>query len=185
LFVYFVITLAFTVWETLGPALTLDRLGWNVLENGLLYVGMGAVAGITLVILKGLTKFFAGRLVLPVMLILMVSGTVVLSITNKNWMFPLFVVSITLISFGYTGSVSMVVHIYGKVLQLSSEVPAPPSAVGWLSTTGTVARVLGPVCSAYLYLATHQTPFWLMVSASAAPCAAAVLVIAMYRRLPP
>jgi hypothetical protein len=56
LFVYFVITIAFTVWETLGPVLTLEQLKWNVLHNCLLYVGMGITAGVTLAILKGLTK---------------------------------------------------------------------------------------------------------------------------------
>jgi hypothetical protein len=98
---------------------------------------------------------------------------------------PSFVVAITLISIGYTGSVCMVIHVYGKVLELSSEVPAPPSAVGWLNTCGSVARVLGPVCSAYLYVAMDLDGFWLMLSAAAAPFAAMVCVIAMYRRLPP
>ena len=75
--------------------------------------------------------------------------------------------------------------MYGKVLELSSEVPAPPSAVGWLSMFGSVARVLGPVCSAYLYVGMDMHVLWLMVCAAAAPCAAVVCVIAMYSRLPP
>jgi hypothetical protein len=56
LFVYFSITLAFTVWETLGPALTLEKLKWDVVDNSLLYMGMGVTAGVTLVMLKGITK---------------------------------------------------------------------------------------------------------------------------------
>eukprot|EP00026_Physarum_polycephalum_P003682 Phypoly_transcript_03695.p1 GENE.Phypoly_transcript_03695~~Phypoly_transcript_03695.p1 ORF type:complete len:521 (+),score=50.99 Phypoly_transcript_03695:522-2084(+) len=186
LFVYFVITIAFTVWETLGPVLTQEQLGWHVLYNALLYVGMGVTAGATLAIMKGLTKFFVGRLLLPCMATLMIFGALILCITAKHWTVPPFIASIVLISIGYTGSVSMVIHVYGKVLELSSEVPAPPSAVGWLSTCGSVARVLGPVCSAYLYLAAMDMhAFWLMLSAALAPCTAVACLIAMYRRLPP
>lgn len=185
LFIYFSITISFTVWETLGPALTQRELEWNVLDNGLLYVGMGITAGVTLLILKGVTKFLVSRLVLPFMALLMVIGAVILCITAKHWTVPPFITSIALISIGYTGSASMVIHVYGKVLELSSEVPAPPSAVGWLSTCGSIARVLGPVCSAYLYVGTDLHMFWLMVGAAVTPCAAVLCVIVMYTRLPP
>lgn len=115
----------------------------------------------------------------------MVSGAVVLSITAARWTLYPFITSIALISMGYTGTVSMVIHVYGKVLELSTEYPTPPSAVGWLSTCGSLARVLGPVCCAYMYVGTDTRPLWLMVAAVVLPCLVVVVVVAMYRRLPP
>jgi MFS family permease len=108
-------------------------------------------------------------------------------VIDSNWTKYLFIAAMGLIAAGYTGSVSMVIHIYTQVLANASErkVPAPPSAVGWLSTCGTVARVLGPVSAAYLLLFTEGQPFWLMMFTAVVPFVVVVCVVAAYRNLPP
>lgn len=182
LFIYFFIVLTFGVWETLGAYLTETELNWNVLVTGLMFAGLGVVSGITLFSLKYLTKVLAARLILPAGAFSMALGAVLLIIVHSNWSIPMFSAAIVLIAVGYTVSVVMVMHVYGCALELSAEIP--PSAVGWLSACGSVARIIGPVIAAYIKMNTKDT-LALMIYAAAIPAVVVVCALVSYKRLPP
>ncbi len=112
----------------------------------------------------------------------MTGGAAILAALAR-WTYPPFIAAVALIAIGYTGSVSMVIHVYGKVLELSPDVQG--SAVGWLSTWGVLARTIGPVCAAYLLTYTGPRPLILFVVAGGIPATVVLCVVILYQRLPP
>lgn len=124
----------------------------------------------------------AARLILPAGAFLMALGAGILIIMYTYRNIPICIVAIVLIAMGYTVSVTMVMHVYGCVLELSAEMP--PSAVGWLSASGSVARVIGPVIAAYLQMQTKD-PLALTIYAAVIPFIVGLCALISYRRLPP
>jgi hypothetical protein len=70
---YFVLTVAFSVWETAGSIVSEKKFGWGVFENGVMFAGMGVVAIGTLGLVQLLAQYVAERLLLIGSILLMVN----------------------------------------------------------------------------------------------------------------
>jgi len=139
---YFLYTASFTVFETIGTPYTEEDFGWSVSQNSLMYAALGVLCIISLVILQIFVRFFPDRVLVVGATVLMVAGFVVLfDIENHLVSFPRFCIAVSLVSAGYSTAVAVLISIYSKVLESLDQ----GMLMGWLSSSGSMARIIGPV----------------------------------------
>eukprot|EP01111_Echinosteliopsis_oligospora_P018820 TRINITY_DN8842_c0_g1_i1.p1 TRINITY_DN8842_c0_g1~~TRINITY_DN8842_c0_g1_i1.p1 ORF type:complete len:526 (-),score=92.02 TRINITY_DN8842_c0_g1_i1:119-1696(-) len=194
--VYFLLTLSFTVWETVGAPLT-EYFSWTAKQNGLLYASMGIGSLLTLLLLHYLTRVIAGRLLLCISCVWMAAGAILLLVhitTSQTWNAVLFCVAVALIAIGYSGGVNMVLHVYGKLQELDDLGILGNIAVSWFSVLGCLARVIGPIASAYILQLEEEEAHGevgrknvkgLLIFCLTMPATAFLATIISYKRLPP
>lgn len=171
LWIFFAILFVFSVFETVGTGLiTMDEYGWDDGQadeyNGFTFGAAGVLAVIVFIGAKKLAPKFGERQLLIVGLVLILVGYIMylpwgpLPYTphcrapKDPWCdttpeLPLaqFLVASFFVALGYPASSVMIYSIYSKVLG-----PAPQGVMmGVLSSTGSLARILGPIVVGNLY----------------------------------
>jgi len=142
LFSYFIYTCSFTVFETIGTPYTSYDFNWGVSQNSILYAALGFLCIISLVILQIFVKLFNDRILLIGTTTFMVAGFAVLFDYENHFVsLPRFCIAVGLVGAGYATAVAVLISIYSKVLEFLDQ----GMLMGWLSSSGSVARIIGPV----------------------------------------
>ncbi len=148
LFAYLCYTTSFTVFETVGSIYTGDNYGWGDKQNSILFMGLGGVCVISLVILQVFVRFFNDRLLLACCTSLSVAGFALLFVPWEDSVpFWRFFLGCGLASASYSTSVALLISIYTKVLEGLDQ----GMMMGWLSSAGSIARIVGPIVASYSY----------------------------------
>lgn len=148
LYLQFAFYNAFTVFETIGTPYTQHAYGWSVTTNGFLFAGIGGGCIVSLVILQVGAMLFQDRTLLLVTEVLMAGGFGLLI----QWPFdeyvelPRFLIGVGLASVGFSSACAVVISIFSKLLENVEQ----GVMMGWLSASGSLARVAGPLFSAYV-----------------------------------
>jgi len=139
---YFIYTCSFTVFETIGTPYTSYDFNWGVSQNSILYAALGFLCIISLVILQIFVKLFNDRILLIGTTTFMVAGFAVLFDYENHFVsLPRFCIAVGLVGAGYATAVAVLISIYSKVLEFLDQ----GMLMGWLSSSGSVARIIGPV----------------------------------------
>ena len=148
LIAYFAYTASFTVFETIGTPYTQEDFNWSVTENSILYAVLGVLCIISLVVLQIFVRFFNDRVLVVGTTVFMVAGFGVLfDIQNHLVSLPRFAIGVGLTAAGYSTSVAVLISIYSKVLEGLDQ----GMMMGWLSSAGSIARIIGPVFASYSF----------------------------------
>jgi len=148
LYLQFAFYNAFTVFETIGTPYTENAYDWSVTTNGFLFAGIGGGCIISLVFLQLGTRFLGDHILLLITEILMVSGFALLINYPFNEYVELarFLVAVGCASVGFSSACALVISIFSKILENVEQ----GVMMGWLSASGSLARVAGPLFAAYL-----------------------------------
>jgi len=142
LLAYFIYTCSFTVFETIGTPYSYDAFNWGVTQNSILYAVLGLLCILSLVILQIFVRFFNDRILVIGTTTLVVMGfSVLFDYQNHFVSLPRFIVAVALVGAGYATAVAVLISIYSKVLESLDQ----GMLMGWLSSSGSVARIIGPV----------------------------------------
>lgn len=139
---------AFTVFETIGTPYTQNAYGWDVRKNGFLFAGIGGGCIVSLVILQVFAMFFSDRLLLLVCEILMTGGFAMLIEYpfSKDVELLRFLVGVITASVGFSSACAILMALFSKLLGDAEQ----GLMMGWLSATGSLARVIGPLFASYV-----------------------------------
>uniref|UniRef100_A0A6B2L399 Major facilitator superfamily (MFS) profile domain-containing protein n=1 Tax=Arcella intermedia TaxID=1963864 RepID=A0A6B2L399_9EUKA len=149
LFFTFAFTTAFTIFETTGPLYTYDAFQYNDFSNSLLFLAISIGSLVALAALQGLLYFVPDERVLLVTFgLLLTSGLAVLSdYQNGHVSLPRFFGGIALVAVGYADGQALLLALFSKLLEEQEQ----GMMMGWLSSSGSIARMICPVSASYVY----------------------------------
>jgi len=148
LYLQFVFYTAFTIFETIGTPYTQDHYNWSVTENGLLFAGIGGACIVALAVLQMFAMCLRDRALLIGTEVLMIAGFGVLI----NYPFdasvdlPRFLIGVAAASIGFSAACALIIAIFSKILEDQEQ----GLMMGYLSTAGSAARMIGPVGASYV-----------------------------------
>jgi hypothetical protein len=145
LFFYFTFTLSFTVWETLGTPYTTLAYNWDTLKTSMLFGGMGLLCILSLVILQVLSWYCGDRGLLIGATLVLAAGYGVMIDPQEMLPETRFIIAASLASMGYAVAVAVLISIYSKVLGEIEQ----GALMGWLSSAGSIARIIGPLFAVF------------------------------------
>ncbi|PRP85230.1 hypothetical protein PROFUN_07000 [Planoprotostelium fungivorum] len=178
LILYFIYTAAFTVFETIGTSYTLDSYQWGTTQNSYLYMGLGGICIISIVLLQ-VGLYVSSDRTLLVITTLIAAGGFGAFINYPvesvpEWRFGL---GVALVSAGYATSVALLIALYTKILDGLDQ----GMFMGWLSSSGSVARMIGPLSATYIY--NYKGALWIFTIMCSMMTLAFVITIGAYRKL--
>jgi len=161
LFCYFAFTTSFTVFETIGTPYTAAAYDWTVRMNSIMYIILGGVCVGSLFILQLLVRFFNDRILLILTTSLAVIGFGVLFDPTTTGHVPLwkFWLGVSFCSASYSTAVAVLISIYSKILENLDQ----GMMMGWLSSAGSIARIVGPVTASYALQYGGQSGFLVFI----------------------
>nr|AAP92601.1 Ab2-276 [Rattus norvegicus] len=193
--VFFVVLFIFAVYETILTPLTMDMYAWTqeqaVLYNGIILVAFGVEAVLVFMGVKLLSKNSTPNTTF---------GEIIIDLWNspredhseqptgcpieQAWCLytPVihlaqFLTAAVLVGIGYPACSVMSYTLYSKVLG-----PKPQGIyMGWLTTSGSAARILGPVFISHVY--TYLGPRWAVSLVCGIVAFTILLIGAVYKRL--
>jgi len=150
LLLQFVFYTAFTIFETIGTPYTESAYNWTVTDNGLLFAAIGILCILALVILQIFGRLFRDRTLLVGTEIFMVAGFgILISYPFKDYVeLPRFLIGVGVGSMGFSAACALLIAIFSKVLGNVEQ----GLLMGWLSSSGSIARTVGPVCASYFLM---------------------------------
>eukprot|EP01113_Clastostelium_recurvatum_P004583 TRINITY_DN12024_c0_g1_i1.p1 TRINITY_DN12024_c0_g1~~TRINITY_DN12024_c0_g1_i1.p1 ORF type:complete len:537 (-),score=108.89 TRINITY_DN12024_c0_g1_i1:32-1642(-) len=175
LFFYYALTSAFTVWETLGASFTSMTYNFHVFYNGLFFAGMGFASIAALILMQLTAKLANDRVLLATSLSCTSIGFGLMMIDHGTPPQTAFYFGAIITSVGYAMSVALVISVYNKFLMVPD--------LSWLSASGAIARIIGPVTAAYTLQYGGALLLWAMATVLVA--SASLLAVAFYRKLSP
>lgn len=148
LYLQFIFYTAFTVFETIGTPYTQKVFGWSVTENGFLFAGIGGACILALALLQFFALFLRDRALLIGTEICMLAGFGVLVNYpfDANVDLPRFLIGVFFASVGFSAACALLIAIFSKILQDQEQ----GLMMGYLSTAGSAARMIGPVGASYI-----------------------------------
>jgi len=148
LYLQFAFYNAFTVFETIGTPYTQHAYGWSVTTNGFLFAGIGGGCIVSLVILQVGAMLFQDRTLLLVCEVFMACGfgLLIQYPFDEYVELPRFLIGVGCASVGFSSACAVVISIFSKLLENVEQ----GVMMGWLSASGSLARVAGPLFSAYV-----------------------------------
>jgi len=142
LFSYFAYTTSFTVFETIGTPYTQKAFGWGVFENSVMFMILGVICVISLMVLQFFVRCMNDRILLIGATALSVAGFAILFDWHAQFITkPRFWIGVSFCSASYATSVAVLISVYSKVLENLDQ----GMMMGWLSSSGSLARIVGPV----------------------------------------
>lgn len=147
LYAYFAYTLSFTVWETLGTPYTAKDFDWKSFATSLLFGALGVLCIVSLMLLQVLTWYVSDRPLLIGSTLITCAGYATMIDPYEMLPKARFFIAAGLASVGYATSVAVLISIYSKVLGNVQQ----GMLMGWLSSAGSLARIVGPIFAAYTW----------------------------------
>eukprot|EP01087_Luapelamoeba_hula_P005537 TRINITY_DN155_c0_g1_i5.p1 TRINITY_DN155_c0_g1~~TRINITY_DN155_c0_g1_i5.p1 ORF type:complete len:495 (-),score=80.63 TRINITY_DN155_c0_g1_i5:89-1573(-) len=179
LYLQFVFYTAFTVFETIGSPYTIHYYDWHIKENGYLFAGIGAACILAIVILQGFSFIASDRTILLGSQVVMLAGFAIL----VNYPFKegvglvRFLIGVFTASMGFSAACALLIALFSKLLE-NQEMGM---MMGFLSTAGSAARIVGPLAAGYIMNYLGASLVFLLTTALL--LTALVLNIIFYRRL--
>lgn len=153
LVMFFVITLVFALFETVITPVTADYYDWGTAANGVLFGSVALGTMLTLPILSWVVKndYCSDRLALIFGMTIMAFS---FCIMYSYWQDPMplgqFIVGVIgMVGPGYMYAQVELLSIYSKLIGTSK----PGSYIGWISSSGSLARIVGPIIAGYMLAA--------------------------------
>jgi len=153
LYFSFSFTVAFTIFETIGPLYTLQAWEWDVMRNSLMFLGIAVLCLIALASLQALIYCFSDRALLIAFAWSLVAGLLCLVYWQqptklKGYIgYPQWYISVTLVSVGYANGSALLVAIFSKILENHEQ----GVMMGWFSSCASIARMLAPPAASYTF----------------------------------
>lgn len=144
----FVFYTAFTVFETIGTPYTQHAYGWKVQKNGFLFAGIGGGCIVSLVLLQVFAMFLSDRWLLLICEVLMTGGFAILIEFpfSEDVELARFLGGVAAASVGFSSACAILMALFSKLLGDAEQ----GLMMGWLSATGSLARVIGPLFASYV-----------------------------------
>jgi ceroid-lipofuscinosis MFS transporter 7 len=146
LYIYFSYTTSFTVFETIATPYTEYQFKWDVLKNSILFIILGCICVISLMLLQIFVRYFNDQILLIGCTSFSVASFI--SVVDFKGQY----VNLTRFSLGcafgaisYSTSVAVLISIFSKILENSDQ----GVMMGWLSSSGSIARIIGPLIASY------------------------------------
>jgi len=148
LYLQFIFYTAFTVFETIGTPYTQNVFGWSVTENGLLFAGIGGACILALALLQFFALFMRDRaLLIGTELVMLAGFGILISYPfDSNVDLARFLVGVALASIGFSAACALLIAIFSKILADQEQ----GLMMGYLSTSGSAARMVGPIGASYI-----------------------------------
>jgi len=183
LFCYFAYTTSFTVFETIGTPYTKEAYDWGVRQNSVMYIILGGVCVGALFILQVFVRFFNDRVLLVICTALSVAGFSTLFEPTLTGFVPQwrFWIGVSFCSASYSTSVAIIISIYSKLLENLDQ----GMMMGWLSSAGSIARIVGPVVASYSLQYGGSSGFLVYIIMISMTGLTTLLTIVSYRLLEP
>jgi len=183
LFCYFAYTTSFTVFETIGTPYTKEAFGWTVRMNSIMYIILGGVCVVSLFVLQIFVRFFNVRILLILTTSLSVAGFGILFDPSRTVFVPLwkFWLGVSLCSASYATAVAILISIYSKILENLDQ----GLMMGWLSSAGSIARIVGPVTASYALQYGGASGYLIFIIMICSMGVTTIIVISSYRLLSP
>lgn len=154
IFLFFVVIAVFSVFETMITIVTKHDFGWNAKDNGYLFISVGVLSVIVFAIISTpAMKKKDDRMMMFIGTILQIIGLAV----AVTWVWPVkfqtrltepqFFAAAVLIGIGYPIASAYMFAIYSKVLNPRFQ----GTKMGWLTSGGSLARMLGPVWATHAF----------------------------------
>eukprot|EP01088_Endostelium_zonatum_P011347 TRINITY_DN2547_c0_g3_i1.p1 TRINITY_DN2547_c0_g3~~TRINITY_DN2547_c0_g3_i1.p1 ORF type:complete len:537 (-),score=95.03 TRINITY_DN2547_c0_g3_i1:119-1729(-) len=149
LFLQFAFYCAFTVFETLGTLYAQHSYGWSTVDAGYLFSAIGADCVVALVILQ----IFVSVLRVPDMITLLISQVIMIAgfgvLVNYPFQDPVqiwrFLVGVFSASGAFSAACALLISVFSKV----SDGLEQGFLMGLLSSSGSVARIVGPLAATF------------------------------------
>lgn len=142
LWAYFAYTTSFTVFESIGTLYTQHAYNWGITDNSIMYAILGLICIFSLLFLQVFVRFFNDRILVLGGTVLTIMGFFILTKFGDGYVsFARFCIGVPLCSAGYATSVAVLISIYSKVLENFEQA----MLMGWLSSVGSIARIIGPL----------------------------------------
>jgi len=146
----FSFTTAFTIFETLGPIYTTidPYLKFSVFDNSIMFLAISGVSLASLLILQALLYFSNDFVLMIVFSFVLSTGVLILFDWTGNFINLLRLsIGIGLVSVGYAISQALLLSIFSKLLEKNEQ----GMMMGWLSSSGSIARMICPPVAAYIF----------------------------------
>lgn len=181
LYAYFTYTASFTTFETIGTPYTAAAFGWGTRTNSLMYIALGGVCVGSLVILQFMVRYFSDRVLLILTTALATAGFISMFTPSETQFVSLwrFWVGVSLCSASYSTSVAVLISVYSKILENLDQ----GMMMGWLSSAGSVARIVGPIIASYSLEYGGQSGFLVFIIMIGITGSTILVLIAGYRTL--
>jgi len=165
LFFVFAFTSAFTVFETIGPIYTNASYHFNDFDNSLVFLAISIVSILALVVLQGILYFYKDERVLLLSFgLLITAGLVVMYDWNNEHVSNIrFYVAITMIAIGFANGQALLLALFSKLLEEQEQ----GMMMGWLTSSGSIARMICPIASSYVYSASGMRANYLFLGSAA------------------
>jgi len=165
LFFVFAFTAAFTVFETIGPLYTAASFSFNDFDNSLVFLAISLVSIVALAALQGILYFIKDERILLLSSGLLISaGLVVMYDWNNNHVSNTrFYVAITMIAIGFADGQAILLALFSKLLEEKEQ----GMMMGWLSSSGSMARMICPFLASYAYSASGNKANYIFLGSAA------------------
>eukprot|EP01123_Difflugia_compressa_P012779 TRINITY_DN5602_c0_g2_i1.p1 TRINITY_DN5602_c0_g2~~TRINITY_DN5602_c0_g2_i1.p1 ORF type:complete len:363 (+),score=50.37 TRINITY_DN5602_c0_g2_i1:3-1091(+) len=149
LFYTFCFTTTFTIFETLGPLYLGKFYGFGVYKTSILFLGVSGIALFALATLYGFLYFLKDERLLMVLFGMMLTGglVAVFSWDSDHVSLLRFCLGIGVVSYGYADAAALLLSLFSQLLEEREQ----GVMMGWLSSTGCIARMICPLGAAYVY----------------------------------
>jgi len=183
LFLYFAYTASFTVFETIGTHYTYNAFQWEIKENSIMFVILGLVCVSSLFLLQVFLRLANDRILLILTTVLATAGFVTLFNPDpkdyvNHWRFWL---GVSLCSASYSTSVALLISAYSKLLENLDQ----GMMMGWLSSSGSMARIVGPVVASYALQYGGTSGYLVFILMIGLTGMASLIVLASYKVIEP
>eukprot|EP00160_Parvularia_atlantis_P010144 Unigene1995_Nuclearia_a/m.6209 Unigene1995_Nuclearia_a/g.6209 ORF Unigene1995_Nuclearia_a/g.6209 Unigene1995_Nuclearia_a/m.6209 type:complete len:544 (+) Unigene1995_Nuclearia_a:54-1685(+) len=184
MYVFFCVTTAFSIFETIGTPFTYDNLGWYTAENSLFFTIAALQSLVAFIFIKPIAARIGDRLSLIVGQSLMAAGLFArLNFTSPDGVITevqYWTSTLCLYSLGYPLSSALSYGMLSKIMGPADQ----GSMIGWQQVAGSVARITGPIWAGALYNLDSRARY-VFGTAAALSLSAAIVVIIMWKRMVP
>jgi len=158
----FAYTMLYTVIETIGTPYTTDAYNWSVRDNSFMWAGLGGVAIIIGMLVVPIEKFVNDRLILIMSDFFLLAGSALITDPiHKFVKLYLFLSGVVVATLGYGLSQAVISTIFSKILEGQDQ----GAMMGYMSSSASVARMMSPVATGYLFEYTGGKYIFLGVTA--------------------
>jgi len=148
LWMQFVLTAAFTLFETIGPLYTGQYLGWDVFYTSLMFLGIAITSFTALMSLQIFLWWFNERHMLIFFNLVLTVGLGIFFEWHNTSVGPIrFGAGVFFASIGYACGAAMLVAIFTKLLDEHEQ----GVMMGWFSSVASIARMIVPIAASYCF----------------------------------
>jgi len=183
LFFVFAFTAAFTVFETIGPLYTEASYSFNDFDNSLVFLVISIISIVALAALQGILYFIKDeRILLLSFGLIITAGLVVMYDWNNNYVSNArFYVAITMIAIGFADGQAVLLALFSKLLEEQEQ----GMMMGWLSSSGSIARMICPIAASYAYSASDYKANYIFLGSAALTFWANMGIVIGWREMDP